>query len=43
MKRVIYLSVAVIASLQAEEVLEDISITEQGTTQIVKNISGEEL
>ncbi|CAA6799912.1 MAG: TonB-dependent receptor, partial [uncultured Sulfurovum sp.] len=41
--RVIYLSVAVIASLQAEEVLEDISITEQGTTQIVKNISGEEL
>ena len=43
MKRVIYLSLAVIASLQAEEVLEDISVTEHGTTQVVKNISGEEL
>ena len=43
MKRVIYLSLAVIVTLQAEELLEDISITEQGTTQVVKNISGEEL
>ncbi|CAA6825781.1 MAG: TonB-dependent receptor [uncultured Sulfurovum sp.] len=43
MKKVIYLSLAVIATLQAEEILEDISITELGTTQIVKNISGEEL
>ena len=43
MKKVIYLSIAVIATLQAEEVLNDISITEKGTTQIVKNISGEEL
>jgi len=34
---------AVIASLNAEELLEDISITEKGTTQVVKNISGEEL
>ena len=43
MKKSIYLSLAVIASLHAEEVLQDISITEKGTTQIVKNISGEEL
>ncbi len=43
MKRIIYLSLATIAILQAEEVLEDISITEEGTTQVVKNISGEEL
>jgi len=43
MRKMIYLSLAVVASLQAEEVLQDISITEEGTTQIVKNISGEEL
>jgi iron complex outermembrane receptor protein len=43
MKKTIYLSIAVIATLHAENVLEDISITEQGTTQVVKNISGEEL
>ena len=43
MRRVIYLSLAVIATLQAEEVLEDISVIEQGTTQVVKNISGEQL
>jgi len=43
MKKTIYLSVAVIASVHAEELLEDISITEEGTTQIVKNIAGEEL
>ncbi len=42
MKRVIYLSLAVV-SLQAEEVLDDISIVEEGTTEVVKNISGEEL
>jgi iron complex outermembrane receptor protein len=43
MKKTIYLSVAVIATLHAEELLEDISITEKSTTQVVKNISGEEL
>jgi len=43
MKKNIYLSLVVIASLQAEELLEDISITEEGTAQVVKNISGEEL
>lgn len=43
MKKTIYMSLTVIASLQAEEVLQDISITEEGTTQVVKNISGEEL
>ena len=43
MQKTIYLSLTVIASLQAEEVLQDISITEEGTTQIVNNISGEEL
>jgi len=43
MKRVIYLSLAVIVSLNAEEVLEEISVTTEGTTQVVKNISGEEL
>ncbi len=43
MKKVIYLSLAVIATLHAEELLEDISVTEKATTQVVKNISGEEL
>ncbi len=43
MKKTIYLSLAVVATLQAEEILEDISILEEGTTQVVKNISGEEL
>ena len=43
MKKVIYLSLAVIATLEAEELLEDISVTEKATTQVVKNISGEEL
>ncbi|HHD82279.1 MAG TPA: TonB-dependent receptor [Campylobacterales bacterium] len=43
MKKTIYLSLAVMASLHAEELLEDISITEEGTTQVVKNISGEQL
>ncbi len=43
MKKIIYLSLAVIATLEAEELLEDISITEQGTTQVVKNIAGEQL
>jgi iron complex outermembrane receptor protein len=43
MKKTIYLSFAVVATLQAEELLEDISITEEGTTQIVKNISGDEI
>ena len=43
MKKSIYLSFAVIASLHAEEVLESISISEEGTTQVVKNISGEEI
>ncbi|CAA6813217.1 MAG: TonB-dependent receptor, partial [uncultured Sulfurovum sp.] len=43
MKRIIYLSLAVVATLQAEELLEDISVTEQGTTQVVKNIAGEQL
>ena len=43
MKKVIYLSLAVIATLQAEELLENISVTEKATTQVLKNISGEEL
>jgi len=43
MKKEIILSLIVIANLQAEEVLEDISVVEEGTTQVVKNISGEEL
>jgi iron complex outermembrane receptor protein len=43
MKKVIYLSLAVIASLQAEELLEDISVIETETTQVLKNISGEQL
>jgi len=43
MKRVLCLSLAVVATLNAEEMLEDISITEQGSTQVVKNISAEEL
>jgi len=43
MKSVIYLSVAVVATLQAEEILEEISVTEEGTTQIIKNIAGEAL
>ena len=43
MKKSIYLSLLVIASLQAEEVLEDISVNEKGSTQVVKNISGEEI
>ena len=43
MNRAIYLSLAVVVSLQADEVLDDISVTEQGTVQVVKNISGEEI
>jgi len=43
MKRAIYLSIAVVATLHAQETLEDISIVEEGTTQVVKNISGEEI
>jgi iron complex outermembrane receptor protein len=43
MKRVLCLSLVAIATLHAEEVLEDISVIEEGTTQVVKNISGEEL
>ena len=43
MKSIIGLSLIVIATLHAEEVLEDISITEKGTTQVVKDISGEQL
>jgi len=43
MKRVLCLSLVAVATLQAEEILEDITIVEQGTTQVVKNISGEEL
>ena len=43
MKKVIYLSIAVVATLQSEEILEDISVVEEGTTQVVKNISGEEI
>jgi len=43
MKKGIILSLIVIANLQAQEVLEDISVEGEGTTQVVKNISGEEL
>jgi len=43
MKKVIYLSLVVVASLQAQEVLADVSVVEEGTTEVVKNISGEEL
>ena len=43
MKRVLCLSLVAVVTLQAEEILEDITIVEQGTTQVVKNISGEEL
>jgi len=43
MRRVLPLSLIAIMSLSANEVLEDISITEEGTTQVVKNISGEEI
>ena len=43
MKRVIYLSLVAISVLQADEMLEDISVSEEGTTQTVKNISGEEI
>ena len=43
MKKIIYLSLVVIATIQAEEVLEDISIIEEGTSQVVKNIAGEQL
>ena len=43
MKRVIYLSLAVVISIQAQEVLDDISVVEEGTVEVVKNISGDEL
>jgi iron complex outermembrane receptor protein len=43
MRKSLLLSLVVIANLEAEEVLDDISVTEEGTTQVVKNISGEEL
>ena len=43
MRKVIYLSLAVVASLQAEEMLADISVVEKETTKVVENISGEEL
>jgi len=43
MKRVLCLSLVTVMTLQAEEILDDIIITEEGTTQTVKNISGEEL
>ena len=43
MKKGIILSLMVIATLQAEELLEDISIEEEGTTQVVKDIAGEQL
>ena len=43
MRKEIILSLIVIANLQAEELLEDISVEEEGTTQVVKDISGEEL
>ena len=43
MKRVLCLSLIAVVALHAEEVLEDISVIEEGTTQVVKNISGEEL
>jgi len=43
MRKVIYLSLAVVASVQAEEMLADISVVEKETTKVVENISGEEL
>jgi len=43
MKREIILSLIVIANLNAEDVLEDISVVEEGITQVVKDIAGEEL
>ena len=43
MKKGIILSLMVIATLQAEELLEDISVEEEGTTQVVKDIAGEQL
>ncbi len=43
MKKGIILSFIVIAHLEAQEILEDISIEEEGTTQVVKNIAGEQL
>jgi len=43
MKRVLFLSLVTIMSLHTEEILDDIIITEEGSTQTVKNISGEEL
>ena len=43
MKSILCLSLVAIATLHAEEVLEDITVIEKGTTQVVKNISGEEL
>ena len=43
MKSVLCLSLIAVMALHAEEVLEDISVIEEGTTQVVKNISGEEL
>lgn len=43
MKKTIYLSLACSAMLFATETLEEISVAEKGTTQVVKNIGGEEL
>jgi iron complex outermembrane receptor protein len=43
MKRALCLSFSVIATLHGEEILEEISVVEEGSTQIVKNISGEQL
>jgi iron complex outermembrane receptor protein len=42
-KRVIYLLLTVGTLIQAEEILKDISVVEERTTEVVKNISGEEL
>ena len=43
MKKTIYLSLACIALLHANEDLGEISVTKEGTTQVVHDISGEEI